>query len=326
MELLLRRVSSVTELTSSKIAALTRYWDAKRGSRAMPTWNDIDPAEIKPLLPHLLVTRYETHPFRAKFVLVGTWLAQYAGGDFTGRYLDEMDFTSEFDTDWPAVHRRFVAEAKPLFAICRFTTEYGLESVYECAMLPLAGPDGTSVGRCLGIEDFPVGAAVDERIVADPPRLLELAEGRNDPYTIKPHLEAIPPGDAALRRSLAEAGLPAADLAGPDRFCYRLVEGGKTCGFGAIELFGEAALLRGLVVPGPNRGHGYGRSLAIALIDELRRRGVREAYVVAETALSFFAALDFLPCPPESAPPAIRGSGPASELAAGRAKLLRRGL
>ena len=69
--------------------------------------------EIKPLLPHLLVTRYERNPFRVRFVLVGTWLAQYAGADFTGRYLDELDFSSELDTDWSAHHVQFVKNAQP---------------------------------------------------------------------------------------------------------------------------------------------------------------------------------------------------------------------
>jgi len=51
--LCVRRVSSVTELTSDTIAVLALYWESKRGQRAMPHWRDIDPAEIKPLLPPL---------------------------------------------------------------------------------------------------------------------------------------------------------------------------------------------------------------------------------------------------------------------------------
>jgi hypothetical protein len=150
-----RRISSVTELTSSKIAALARYWDAVRGARPMPLWRDIDPAAIKPLLPHLLVSRYEWNPFRVRYVIVGTWLAQFAGGDFTGRTLDELDFSGE-DTDWLAHHQRFIAEAQPAFGVCRFVTQSGLERDYESGMFPIAGEDGM-VARSLGIEDWARG-------------------------------------------------------------------------------------------------------------------------------------------------------------------------
>jgi hypothetical protein len=157
-----RRVSSVTELTSSKIAALAGYWEAKRADRPMPLWRDIDPAEIKPLLPHLLVSRYERNPFRVRYVLVGTWLAQFSGADFTGRYLDELDFSGE-DTDWLAHHVQFIAERKPTFGVCRFVTQSGLERDYESGMFPIAGEDGATIERSLAIEDF----ARDVEFVAD---------------------------------------------------------------------------------------------------------------------------------------------------------------
>lgn len=166
----MRSVSTVTELTSPKIAALARYWEEKRGGRPMPLWSDIDPAEIKPLLPHLLVSRYEWNPFRVRYVLVGTWLADFAGGDFTGRYLDELDFSGE-DTDWMKHHRQFVAEAKPTFGVCRFVAQSGLERDYESAMFPIAGEDG-KVERALAIEDWSRGVearADDANVVAPSP-------------------------------------------------------------------------------------------------------------------------------------------------------------
>lgn len=165
----MRRVSSVTELTSSKIAVLARYWEEKRGQRPMPLWRDIDPAEIKPLLPHLLVSRYEWNPFRVRYVIVGTWLAQFSGGDFTGRTLDELDFSGE-DTDWLAHHQRFIAEGKPTFGICRFVTQSGLERDYESGMFPIAGENGV-IERALAIEDWARGVDVlaDENAVAPSP-------------------------------------------------------------------------------------------------------------------------------------------------------------
>jgi amino-acid N-acetyltransferase len=314
------------DLTSSKIAGLTRYWDAKRGRRAMPVWSDIDPAEIKPLLPHLLVTRYERNPFRARFALVGTWLAQYAGGDFTGRYLDELDFSSELDTDWLAHHLQFVKEARPTFGVCRFLTESGLEREYESAMFPIAGADGVTVERALGIEDFPVGAATvpDERIIAPPPRIIGhvvQAEWRVESGAA---LTPIAATDLEFRRCLVEAKLATQDLVGAGKRYFRLTETGRCRGYGGFELRGAHALLRSIVVEGRERGHGYGRTLVHGLVAEAEKLGLKDVYLLTETAVPFFAALGFMPCARETAPPEIAATQQFAELCPASAKLMRR--
>jgi amino-acid N-acetyltransferase len=325
----LRRVASALDLTSSKIAGLTRYWEAKRGRRPMPTWSDIDPAEIKPLLPHLLVTRYERNPFRARFVLVGTWLAQYAGGDFTGRYLDELDFSSEIDTDWPAHHLQFIRDARPTFGVCRFLTESGLEREYESAMFPIAGEDGITVERALGIEDFPVGSDTlpDERIIAPPPRLVTPGAAPAENHAAEgSQLTPIPATDTEFRRCLGDAKLPTADLVGAGKRYFRLVEAGQCRGYGGIEARGSHALLRSIVVEGRERGHGYGRTLVHRLVAEAEKLGFKDLYLLTETAAPFFAALGFTTCARETAPPEIAQSQQFAELCPASAKLMRREL
>ncbi len=318
----MRRVSSVTELTSSKIAALARYWEAKRGRRLMPLWRDIDPAEIKPLLPHLLVSRYERNPFRVRYVLVGTWLAQFAGGDFTGRYLDELDFSGE-DTDWLAHHIQFIAEKKPTFGICRFVTQSGLERDYESGMFPIAAEDGVTVERSLGIEDFPFGAEVtsDAATVAPSPR--KAAEPAVHAAHETARLEPVFAGDAELRGCLTEAGLPIDDLAGRGKHYFRLVENGECLGYGGFEALGPHALLRSIVVKGARRGRGYGWTLVQRLIAELRMRRFDDAYLLTESAAPFFTALGFSPCPREEAPAAVAGTAQFSTLCPSSAKLMR---
>ncbi|WP_395022276.1 arsenic resistance N-acetyltransferase ArsN2 [Dongia sp.] len=323
----MRRVASALDLSSSKIAGLTRYWEAKRGRRPMPLWSDIDPAEIKPLLPHLLVTRYERNPFRARFVLVGTWLAQYAGGDFTGRYLDELDFSSELDTDWPSFHLQFIKDARPTFGVCRFLTESGLEREYESAMFPIAGEDGITVERALGIEDFPVGADTvpDERIIAPAPRVLApgTAPAERQP-SAGPSLAPIAATDAEFRRCLAEAKLPTSDLLGAGKRYFVLMEAGQCRGYGGFELRGSHALLRSIVIEGRERGHGYGRTLVHGLLAEAAKLGLKDAWLLTETAVPFFAALGFAPCARDVAPPEIASTQQFTELCPASAKLMRR--
>ena len=325
----MRRVPSVVDLTSSRIAALARYWEGKRGSRPMPVWRDIDPADIKPLLPYLVVTRYQRDPFRVRYVLVGTMVAQYAGGDFTGRYLDELDFASEIDTDWPAEHRRFVAEARPAFGICQFRTESGLERDYELGMFPIAAEDGTWIERALCMEDFPAGCpfAPDASSIAPRPLLVKNAaplSAAAAEHAAAPDLEPVGAGDLGLRSSLVDAGLPIDDLAGSGKHYFRLILSGQCIGYGGIEVVGPHALLRSVVIEGPLRGRGFGRTLVTGLLAEARRLGCDDAYLLTETAVPFFAELGFILCDRATAPPEVAATEQFAAICPASAKLMGR--
>jgi N-acetylglutamate synthase-like GNAT family acetyltransferase len=325
----LRLVASASDLSSTRIAELARYWDAKRGQRSMPTWAEIDPAEIKPLLPQLMVARYERAPFRVRYSLVGTWIAQYAGADFTGRYLDELDFLSELDTDWAELHRVLFTEGRPIFVVSRYISESGLERDYETAMLPIADAAGIGVERSLCMEDFPQGAAFrpDVHGIAVAPKPVAAPDARQpDGLRAAPQLEPIDADDGAFRRCLEEAGLPTVDLAGAGKIYFRLEEGGESRAYGGFEVQAPHALLRSIVVGGRDRGHGYGRTLVLGLVAEAQKRGLRDVYLLTEKATPFFAALGFVPCAREDAPAGIAQTRQFAELCPVSAKLMRRDL
>jgi hypothetical protein len=64
------------------------YWQAKRAARRMPARADIDPAEIKPFLPYMIIVDVVYDPqSRPDFVyrLVGTREVEIRGNDPTGR-------------------------------------------------------------------------------------------------------------------------------------------------------------------------------------------------------------------------------------------------
>jgi N-acetylglutamate synthase-like GNAT family acetyltransferase len=316
------------DLTSPKIAGLARYWEAKRGDRAMPTWADFDPAEIKPLLPHLMVTRYERNPFRVRYSLVGTFVVQYGGADFTGQYLDEMEFPSEVDTDWAEMHRVLVAEGRPIFGICIFMSESGLQNNYEVAMFPIADPTGSFVERGVHIEDFPVGTrfVLDANAIALKP--ISSAAAREAAVQATPasaaRLEPIGATDRDFRTCLEEAKLPTRELVGAGKSYFCLSDGGERRGYGGFEACGPHALLRSIVIPGRQRGHGYGRTLVTSLVAEARKLGLQEAWLLTETAVPFFAALGFSPCTREAAPPEIAATEQFATLCPASAKLMRR--
>src|SRR5260370_17327555 len=54
------------------LAAIYQYWDGKRRGRLMPSRADIDPIELKPYLPQLVLLDVEGEPPRFRYRLVGT--------------------------------------------------------------------------------------------------------------------------------------------------------------------------------------------------------------------------------------------------------------
>jgi hypothetical protein len=70
---------------------ILRYWLSKRTKKQIPPRSRIEPAEIARLLPNIMLIDVEYAPLRFRFRLVGTQLVSVYGGEYTGRYLDELD-------------------------------------------------------------------------------------------------------------------------------------------------------------------------------------------------------------------------------------------
>jgi hypothetical protein len=68
---------------------LYRYWDQKRGSRRMPRRGDIDPLELVPHLPALMIVDVVADDRRYVYRLVGTQEVEARGRDPTGRAVGE---------------------------------------------------------------------------------------------------------------------------------------------------------------------------------------------------------------------------------------------
>lgn len=168
----MNRVGRIGDLQSWRVSELAEYWERKRGIRLMPSRADINPAEIKRLLPNLVISRIERDPLRIRYALVGTYIAESGGLDFTGYYLDEIDFKGEVGTDWMELYLEFIRERQPIFGICQFRIEAGFVREYIAAMFPLSS-DGVEVDQCLSIEDWPANAKLTpDDLNAMPPRLL----------------------------------------------------------------------------------------------------------------------------------------------------------
>jgi hypothetical protein len=137
-------------VNSERIRRLCAYWDARRNGRLMPSRTDIDPAEMRDLLPNIVMVDIET-PFRARYRLVGTKVVEFNRFDFTGRYMDELRWDE--DGRYSRAYRKVVAEKVPLFGIDAWPLAGAMTGRSEVVILPLSS-DGDAVDRCISMEDF----------------------------------------------------------------------------------------------------------------------------------------------------------------------------
>lgn len=91
---------------------------------------------------------------------------------------------------------------------------------------------------------------------------------------------------------LEQAGLPTTDLPG-HTILYGGYEDNELLGTIGLEIHGEVALLRSLVVSPKKRSHGIGKRLVQELSNEARREGISELWLLTETAARFFTELGF---------------------------------
>src|SRR5690554_2118121 len=94
----------VARCRSVLVRELHGLWISKRRYNELPRRADFEPAEMKRLLPNLLILDIEENPFRARYRLVGTKVVAASGFDFTGRYLDELELESGGEY-WDAQYR-----------------------------------------------------------------------------------------------------------------------------------------------------------------------------------------------------------------------------
>ena len=144
---------------SPLIKELHEIWSRKRGGAELARRADFDPAEMKRLLPNLLIVDLERDPFRARYRLVGTKVVAASGYDFTGRYLDEIDLASGAE-QWTSQYADVCGSGRPLFGSADLPTVDGGRFTYEFGIFPVT-TDGRSVNQCLEIEDY---GAINERL------------------------------------------------------------------------------------------------------------------------------------------------------------------
>jgi amino-acid N-acetyltransferase len=132
------------------------------------------------------------------------------------------------------------------------------------------------------------------------------------PPTPAPTVVAVRPavtGDLpAVRSLLTHAALPLDGVDAAFRNGLVAEAGGAVVGAAAIEPYGPDGLLRSVVVAPELRGSGLGQSLVAAAEASACALGVRDLYLLTETATDWFPRVGYETLPRDAAPAPIAGS------------------
>ena len=145
-------VKPIAEARSPLIRQLYDYWHGKCCGRSMPARADIDPLDIPVLLPYLILVDVLPPDGRLKVRLMGTWIVNMFGHDYTGRFLDEVDLGEARDE----ILREYAEAAALARPVCSDHWYRSLgDQLYdiERLILPLS-TDGTTVSMLLIILEF----------------------------------------------------------------------------------------------------------------------------------------------------------------------------
>ena len=140
------------------LIALLAYWSRKRDGRLMPARRDIDPAEIKPLLPHVMLYNADAASDYS-IRLVGQAIVEFIGHNFTGSAATAgMDERAA--TNMRQILGMVAETGRPVFRAGK--TYWWLDRSYrdfEACFLPLS-PDGRTVNIILAGVIFDTSEAI----------------------------------------------------------------------------------------------------------------------------------------------------------------------
>jgi hypothetical protein len=137
---------------SPTMASFYRYWDGKRQGRRMPARADLDPLEMRPWLPGIVLVDVRRrdpgdpgagpYPYQLTYRLVGTRATGLRGREATGKTVDE----AYFGTNLPDVlenYRLVIEGPGPVYDWNRQRSISGLMRLSETLLLPLSSDNET---------------------------------------------------------------------------------------------------------------------------------------------------------------------------------------
>ena len=124
------------------------YWFMKKKGGLLPSRSEIDPNEMRRLLPNIILMDVLRDPLCFRIRLMGTECEAGYGADATNQCLDKLDLgnrTSDILQDC----RYAALSQEPLYKYYNVTKQDGHELCFELLLLPLSS-DGLTVDMLLG--------------------------------------------------------------------------------------------------------------------------------------------------------------------------------
>ena len=112
----------------------------------------------------------------------------------------------------------------------------------------------------------------------------------------------------AITSMLEQAGLPTADLAQSRPEFTVLADAETLIGIGALEYFGDIALLRSVAIAADRRHQGLGAELLAHIERRALERGAGQLVLLTQSVDRFFARHGYVPIPRASAPAPIQNT------------------
>jgi hypothetical protein len=146
------RRHNIEELASDKVRELHAWWQAQCGAAGIPDRRAFDPTLCPRLLPNMIITEAQRDPFRIRYRLVGTKVADVLNIDLTGRYLDEV-VDEATATPWQDYFAEAYATRRPIIGEVTEATLSGGKFTFEYGIFPVTAGDD-AVRQFLCIEDY----------------------------------------------------------------------------------------------------------------------------------------------------------------------------
>ncbi len=141
-----------SEIESPRVRRLHLYWESRRLEGAMPRRADIDPGDIRELLPYVMITEILRSPFDVRYRLVGTAIVEAYGYDFTGRNLRSMPVLTGLER-WLRHYRRAAEAGRPLYGRYHGKIAPDLTRVVDHGIFPLS-KGGAGAAQFIELEDW----------------------------------------------------------------------------------------------------------------------------------------------------------------------------
>lgn len=119
------------------------YWNQKRGSKALPARDDIDPSEILKILPHVFLLDVRPEPLDFRYRLIGNKMDEHMTGSYTGLWMSEIPHQKAPSRIWASC-RQVVEQKQPLSSDTPYVGKHKEFLTTEDLIMPLSD-DGEQV-------------------------------------------------------------------------------------------------------------------------------------------------------------------------------------